>query len=80
MKDSKKVNWIIGTSGVVLSAFLLTQINDTEIKNDPIQQSLLLDETISGKEKELLQLDWTNFDVQIVQKSSEKSDRKTRRT
>ena len=31
MKDPKKAKWIIGTSGVVLSAFLLTQIGNTEV-------------------------------------------------
>ena len=92
MKDPKKAKWIIGTSGVVLSAFLLTQIGNTEVgdagagntlvASNSIQSDIVIDETISERERELVQLDWTSFDVQAVQEVSvpRKSDRTSRRS
>jgi len=35
---------------------------------------------MTEKEKELVQLDWTNFEVQVANQISKKSDRKTKRT
>ncbi|ACA42001.1 hypothetical protein ACE1MS_21595 [Lysinibacillus sp. fkY74-1] len=84
MKDPKKAKWILGASGVMLSAVLLTQINTsiqakTNHSND-LQITAQQEKDMTEKEKELVQLDWTNFEVQAANQISKKSDRKTKRT
>lgn len=82
MKDPKKAKWIAGTSGVVLSAILLTQLTDAK-EGDSEQEASFSTEQVkqmSQVEKELTELDWTNFQVQLVEQVPVKSDRKTRRT
>lgn len=76
MKPSKKAKWIIGAAGVSFSAFVLSQIGDTGTKMDPIQPEIVIDDTMSQREKELLALDWTT----IVAGPVQKSDRTTRRS
>lgn len=81
MKDPKKAKWIAGTSGVVLSALLLTQLTDANQDNqNEVAFSTEQIKQMSEIEKELTQLDWTNFEVQTVERVPVKSDRKTRRT
>ncbi|MGG0656266.1 hypothetical protein [Rummeliibacillus pycnus] len=83
MKDTKKAKWLIGSSAVLLSAGLLTQMNDkgpadaNHLSNS--QLSRIDQSKISKKEKELIQLDWTNFDI-TTQAPTEKHDRLTRRS
>lgn len=83
MKDTKKAKWLIGSSAVLLSAGLLTQMNDKGSVNanpSPNHQiSTIYQSKISKKEKELLQLDWSNFEV-TTQAPTEKHDRLTRRS
>ena len=78
MKDPKKAKWLIGTSGVLLSAVLFSQLETGDQTNAAATNSTsgaTLNEQFSKKqqqqmtarEKELVQLDWTNFDVQPVQ-------------
>ncbi|MGE7929617.1 hypothetical protein [Lysinibacillus xylanilyticus] len=80
MKDPKKAKWVLGASGILLSATLLTQINSpTEAKTtstNNIQE--VNQENMTKKEKELVQLDWTNFE--ITSQPAVKSERKTKRT
>ncbi|WP_107947951.1 hypothetical protein [Lysinibacillus parviboronicapiens] len=83
MKDPKKAKWILGASGVMLSAVLLTQINTsiqakTNNSND-LQITAQQEKNMTEKEKKLVQLDWANFEVQVANQNS-KSDRKTKRT
>lgn len=80
MKDPKKAKWILSASGVLLSAALLTQMNsptqaETSRSNN-IQN--VNQENMTEREKELVQLDWTNFE--ITSQAAVKSERKTKRT
>ncbi|WP_431027404.1 hypothetical protein [Lysinibacillus sp. LZ02] len=86
MKDQKKSKWILGTSGVVLSAVLLTQFND-DVQSESTITALNLaneqTENMSEREKELTQLDWTNFEIVGVnqpQPDRIQMDRRTRRS
>lgn len=69
MKDPKKAKWLVGSSAVILSGLLLTQMNGTGALNTnnnatTSQQTAVNQSNSSGKtEKELSQLDWTNFKV-----------------
>lgn len=80
MKDLKKAKWVLGASGVLLSAALLTQINSpTQAETSRSNNIQNLDqESMTEREKELVQLDWTNFEV--TSQAAVKSERKTKRT
>ncbi|MFC9541842.1 hypothetical protein ACFTQ7_18465 [Lysinibacillus sp. NPDC056959] len=80
MKDPKKAKWILGASGLLLSAAILSQINSpAEADSTRTNNIHGVDQgNITKKEKELVQLDWTNFEV--TRQSSVKSERKTKRT
>lgn len=80
MKDPKKAKWVLGASGILLSATLLTQINSpTEAETTRKSNIQEVDQkNMTKKEKELVQLDWTNFE--IISQSAVKSERKTKRT
>ncbi|MGE7090666.1 hypothetical protein ACQKII_04255 [Lysinibacillus sp. NPDC048646] len=82
MKDPKKAKWLLGASGVMLAAVLLTQINNpTEaesVDSNFLQLTKAEKESMTVKEKELAQLDWTNFEM--TGQASVKSERKTKRT
>ena len=92
MKDPKKAKWIIGTSGVVLISISINAnwkyrsgkcwSGNTLVASNSIQSDIVIDETISERERELVQLDWTSFDIQAVQQVSipRKSDRTSRRS
>lgn len=81
LKDQKKAKWILGGSGIVLSALMLTQFSNAEEENN---QPLLVqqEENMSDREKELVNLDWTNFEIvaNTPQQTTIQSDRKTRRS
>ncbi|TQR39494.1 hypothetical protein C7Y47_00120 [Lysinibacillus sphaericus] len=80
MKDPKKTKWVLGASGILLSAAILTQINSpTEAETRRTNNVQGVDQkNMTKKEKELVQLDWTNFE--ITSQSAVKSERKTKRT
>ncbi|MEQ6353523.1 hypothetical protein ABNX05_02725 [Lysinibacillus sp. M3] len=80
MKDPKKAKWILGASGLLLSAAILSQINSpAEVDSTRTNNIQGVDQgNITKKEKELVQLDWTNFEM--TRQSSGKSERKTKRT
>ena len=85
MKDQKKAKWILGTSGVIFSALLLTQFsNEVESESITNQENLSNEQTanMTEREKELVQLDWTNFEIVGVtqQQQTKTSERKTRRS
>lgn len=81
MNDDKKAKWIVGSSGVVLSAILLTQISNTaentETKITTFNVNQL--ENMSSREKQLAQLDWSNFEI-VIPSQSFQSERKTKRS
>lgn len=80
MKDPKKAKWVLGASGLLLSAAILTQINSpTEAETRRTNNVQEVDQkNMTKKEKELVQLDWTNFE--ITSQPAVKSERKTKRT
>lgn len=80
MKDPKKAKWVLGASGILLSAALLTQINSpTQAETSRSSNIQNLDqENMTEREQELVQLDWTNFE--ITSQAAVKSERKTKRT
>ncbi len=78
MKDPKKAKWLLGASGVLISAALLSQFNDTSQAETTDAQFSKIEESMTKKEKELVQLDWTNFE--ITKQTAVKSERKTKRT
>ena len=80
MKDPKKAKWVLGASGMLLSAALLTQINSpTQAETSRSNNIQNLDqENMTEREQELVQLDWTNFE--ITSQAAVKSERKTKRS
>lgn len=78
MKQSKKMKWIVGLSGVALSSFVLGQL-DNGSEGQTAFNEQTISQHISKEEKELLKLDWTDF--QFPETASEnKSDRKSKRS
>lgn len=93
MQDQKKAKWLLGGSGVILSALLLTQFTDgtstetstadTAVMNTAYSQEEV--EQMSTREQELVSLDWSNFEIvataqqQPVQQA-QPLERKTRRS
>lgn len=81
MKDPKKAKWVLGASGILLSAAILTQINSpAEAENTRTNNNIqeVDQDKMAKKEKELVQLDWTNFEV--TSQPAVRSERKTKRT
>ncbi|MGE7916933.1 hypothetical protein [Lysinibacillus xylanilyticus] len=80
MKDLKKAKWVLGASGILLSAAIITQINNpTQAETTRTNNSQDVDQdNMTKREKELVQLDWTNFEM--TSQPAVKSERKTKRT
>ncbi len=86
MKDQKKAKWILGSSGVIISALMLSQFNNvtesdaTDVDTSSFTQSET--ENMSQREQELMSLDWTNFEIVTMnpQQTIVQSDRKTRKS
>lgn len=84
MNDQKKAKWILGTAGVMLSTILLTQLETSSNEKDDSSPAPALNKItenqqtkMSNREQELVQLDWTNFDVQPVQQAQKIQQRQT---
>lgn len=85
MKDQKKAKWILGTSGVILSSLLLTQFNNVPSDTNIADLNLTNEQSkkMSDRERELVQLDWTNFEivgVNQLQQNKIHTDRTTKRS
>ncbi|EFI70253.1 hypothetical protein JIN86_00675 [Lysinibacillus sp. HST-98] len=86
MKDQKKAKWILGTSGVILSSLLLTQFNHVPSDTNIADLNLTNEQSkkMSDRERELVQLDWTNFEIvgvnQLQQPNKIRTDRTTKRS
>lgn len=88
MKDQKKARWILGSSGVILSALLLTQINNettSEASGTAVADKAYTkqqEEKMSATEKELVNLDWTNFEIVTTTREQpiQSSERTTKRS
>lgn len=87
MAKSNKSKWVIGLTGAALSAFVLTQVNGSGGKDQGVTvQEKISTAGMSHKEKELVQLDWTNYSINGTTVTAPgtggaiKSDRQTRRS
>lgn len=78
MKKSKKIKWIVGLSGVALSSFVLGQL-DMGSEGQTAFSEQAINQNISKDEKELLELDWSDFQFSETV-SENKSDRKSKRS
>lgn len=99
MKGNKSAKWLVGISGTAFTAFALSQIvtndpqnnEESKVMNEAIVAKELVNagngfnniEGVTGREQELIQLDWTNYavaDATIASVAKQKSDRKTKRS
>lgn len=84
MKVNTKAKWIVGLTGAAFSAFVLGQLDDTPTKATNTNNGLSSEvtDTMSKREKELVQLDWNDFVIQENNnyRNGEYYDRTTRRT
>lgn len=81
MKIRTKAKWIVGLSGVAVSAFVIGQLDGaTPESSSSDNTGTEITSTMSERERELVQLDWSNFTVQVANEGNERSDRTTRRT
>lgn len=88
MKNSTKSKWIVGIAGTAFTAFVLSQLgggNEANIESVNTG-SLKIDSKVyasmNDKEKELVQLDWSNFTISEGYQGMGvgQSDRNTRRS
>lgn len=83
MKPGKKAKWIIGIAGTAFSAFVLDQLNDTpvdySVNNANVGMATEVNDSMSEREKELVQLDWSNFTLDQNQ-GADKYDFNTHRS
>ena len=84
MKANTKAKWIVGLTGTAFSAFMISQLDqpistDTETNANLVATEIT--DSMSNREKELVQLDWSDFSVQ-ENNGEERSvnDRTSRRT
>jgi hypothetical protein len=87
MAKSNKSKWVIGLTGAALSAFVLTQVNGTSGQDQGVAaQEKTSTAGMSKQEKELVQLDWSNYSINGTAVSNSdtggtlSSDRQTRRS
>lgn len=81
MKPGKKAKWIIGIAGTVFSAFVLGQLTDTPTDHSGHKANIGMvtevNDSMSEREKELVQLDWSNF---RLNQGADRYDFNTRRS
>lgn len=81
MKTNKKAKWMVGLSGAAFSAFVLGQLDHTEHTTDLAINAVEINDSMSVREKELVQLDWSDFSLSVNDgQRIDESDRTTRRT
>ncbi|WP_071393224.1 hypothetical protein [Bacillus tuaregi] len=80
MKVNTKAKWIVGITGAAFSAFILSTLDEPA----PAKQGTLsaeINDNMSEREKELVQLDWSDFTPQISNDGgNSENDRNTRRS
>ncbi|MHC0039632.1 hypothetical protein [Pseudoneobacillus sp. C159] len=84
MKANTKAKWIVGITGTAFSAFMISQLDQPASTEQGANADLFVagkGVLMSKREKDLAQLDWSDFSIQAdnVQKKSA-NDRTTRRT
>ena len=67
MKANTKAKWIVGITGTAFSAFIISQLDqpvstDTETNANTLAAEIT--DSMSDREKELVQLDWSDFSIQ----------------
>jgi hypothetical protein len=87
MAKAIKSKWIIGLTGTALSAFVITQVGANQPNNGIKPAESIVTNSMSAKEKEIVQLDWSNYAINGVAANGvttsgrvEQSDRQTRRS
>ncbi len=87
MKKSTKSKWVVGIAGTAFSAFVLSQIGTTEANVgtnnlDSLKVDSKVYAAMNDKEKELVKLDWSDFEISDVNQESgaRNGDRQTRRS
>jgi hypothetical protein len=89
MKISTKSKWVVGMAGTAFTAFVLSQLggggNDTNVdtfNTNSLQIDSKVYASMNDKEKELVQLDWSDFAINEVNTGmgAGQSDRNTRRS
>lgn len=85
MNGKTKAKWVVGVTGTIFSAFVLTQFaaggsdtNGSQDQLDTVQAA-----NMSEEEKKLAQLDWSNYTTSAFNYSESnqmQSDRQTRRS
>lgn len=92
MNGKQKAKWIVGVTGTAFTAFVLSQFamgdtnasNTTNNSNNNVQSEITA--KMSEEEKELVQLDWSNFSTSNTISYSDSttqtsaSDRQTKRS
>ncbi|MDR4887789.1 hypothetical protein RGU12_09550 [Fredinandcohnia sp. QZ13] len=82
MKANNKAKWIVGITGAAFSAIVIGQINDfnADTKNSTAM-AVEINDSMSEREKELIQLDWSDFSIQVNDNQGVvERDRTTRRS
>ncbi len=75
-----KAKWIVGISGAAFSAFILSALDNPAPKEQGTLSAEVTDK-MSEREKELVQLDWSDFSPQIQSSGGNTgNDRTTRRS
>lgn len=85
MKANNKAKWIVGITGAAFSAFVIGQLNSdpaTEGTTNTTAMAMEVNESMSEREKELVELDWSDFSPQATNnyQRTDENDRTTRRT
>lgn len=84
MSKSQKSKWIVGISGAAFSAFVISQIGANPPAGKTSTPQTLITKSMSKEEKELVQLDWSNFSINGAPIASDggiqQSDRTTKRS
>lgn len=83
MKASTKAKWIVGLTGTAFSAFIISNLDQTNSTFTDSNGNILAAEitnSMSDREKELIQLDWSDFSIQVNNNKESTYDRTTRRT
>jgi len=85
MKANTKAKWIVGLTGTAFSAFIISQLDQpisTDSATDANTLSTEITKSMSDREKELVQLDWSDFSIQdhngIETSTTDRTSRRTR--
>ncbi|CAH2714199.1 hypothetical protein BACCIP111895_01360 [Neobacillus rhizosphaerae] len=82
LAKSKKAKWTIGLTGTALSAFVISQIGGNQPSQSLQNSEIVITKSMSKQEKEFVQLDWSNYEINgvVVSGGVEQSDRQSRRS